>query len=126
MVVYADGNSPWDFQVPTPANLCPHGFYCFMDSGNANCELDGRRFSKGHLGRTVQSVGKVEFPQNIAPEPAKRQKVFSVTNAGTEATVSDTAEFRLANGKIAEDWPCPGYLPHPLASASGHPDIAMM
>jgi predicted SnoaL-like aldol condensation-catalyzing enzyme len=30
---------------------------------------------------------------------------FHFTNAGKEATVSDLAEFRLANGKIVEDWP---------------------
>ena len=30
---------------------------------------------------------------------------FHITNAGKEATVSDLAEFRLANGKIVEDWP---------------------
>ena len=33
---------------------------------------------------------------------------FHFTNAGKEATVSDLAEFRLANGKIAEDWPPSG------------------
>ena len=33
---------------------------------------------------------------------------FHYTNAGKEATVSDLAEFRLANGKIAEDWPPSG------------------
>jgi predicted SnoaL-like aldol condensation-catalyzing enzyme len=33
---------------------------------------------------------------------------FHFTNAGKEATVSDLTEFRLANGKIAEDWPPSG------------------
>ena len=33
---------------------------------------------------------------------------FRYANAGKEATVSDLAEFRLANGKIAEDWPPSG------------------
>ena len=33
---------------------------------------------------------------------------FHFTNAGKEATSSDLAEFRLANGKIAEDWPPSG------------------
>ena len=33
---------------------------------------------------------------------------FHFTNAGKEATVSDLAEFRLANGKIVEDWPPSG------------------
>ena len=33
---------------------------------------------------------------------------FHFTNAGKEATRSDLAEFRLANGKIAEDWPPSG------------------
>lgn len=33
---------------------------------------------------------------------------FHYTNAGKEATVSDLAEFRLANGKIVEDWPPSG------------------
>jgi predicted SnoaL-like aldol condensation-catalyzing enzyme len=30
---------------------------------------------------------------------------MQVTNAGKEATGSGLAEFRLANGKIVEDWP---------------------
>ena len=30
---------------------------------------------------------------------------FHATNAGKEATGSGLAEFRLANGKIVEDWP---------------------
>ena len=33
---------------------------------------------------------------------------FHFTNAGKEATVSDLTEFRLANGKIVEDWPPSG------------------
>ena len=47
-----------------------------MDGGNANCKLDGGGFSESQLGRMVQPVEKVELPQNIAPEPARRQKVF--------------------------------------------------
>ena len=31
-----------------------------------------------------------------------------VTNAGKEATASDLSEYRLANGKIVEDWPPSG------------------
>ena len=31
-----------------------------------------------------------------------------VTNAGTEATASELSEWRLANGKIVEDWPPSG------------------
>jgi len=30
---------------------------------------------------------------------------FHFTNAGKEATASDLSEYRLANGKIVEDWP---------------------
>jgi hypothetical protein len=30
---------------------------------------------------------------------------MQVTNAGKEASGSGLAEFRLANGKIVEDWP---------------------
>jgi predicted ester cyclase len=30
---------------------------------------------------------------------------FHFTNAGKEATRSDLSEYRLANGKIVEDWP---------------------
>ena len=30
---------------------------------------------------------------------------FHFTNAGKEATGSDLSEYRLANGKIVEDWP---------------------
>ena len=33
---------------------------------------------------------------------------FHATNAGKEATGSGLAEFRLANGKIVEDWPTSG------------------
>ena len=33
---------------------------------------------------------------------------FHFTNAGKEATVSDLSEYRLANGKIVEDWPPSG------------------
>jgi len=33
---------------------------------------------------------------------------FHATNAGKEATRSDLTEFRLANGKIVEDWPPSG------------------
>ena len=33
---------------------------------------------------------------------------FQVTNAGKEATGSDLSEYRLANGKIVEDWPPSG------------------
>ncbi len=33
---------------------------------------------------------------------------FHFTNAGKEATRSDLAEFRVANGKIVEDWPPSG------------------
>ena len=33
---------------------------------------------------------------------------FHFTNAGKEATGSDLSEFRLANGKIVEDWPLSG------------------
>ncbi len=33
---------------------------------------------------------------------------FHFTNAGKEATSSELAEFRLANGKIVEDWPPSG------------------
>ncbi len=31
-----------------------------------------------------------------------------ITNAGKEATGSDLSEYRLANGKIVEDWPPSG------------------
>jgi hypothetical protein len=31
-----------------------------------------------------------------------------VTNAGKEATGSGLGEYRLANGKIVEDWPLSG------------------
>ena len=33
---------------------------------------------------------------------------FHVTNAGKEATGSYLSEYRLANGKIVEDWPTSG------------------
>ncbi len=33
---------------------------------------------------------------------------FHFTNAGKEATASDLSEYRLANGKIVEDWPPSG------------------
>ena len=33
---------------------------------------------------------------------------FHFTNAGKEATGSDLSEYRLANGKIVEDWPPSG------------------
>jgi predicted SnoaL-like aldol condensation-catalyzing enzyme len=33
---------------------------------------------------------------------------FHVTNAGKEATGSDLSEYRLADGKIVEDWPPSG------------------
>ena len=33
---------------------------------------------------------------------------YHITNAGKEATVSDLSEYRLANGKIVEDWPPSG------------------
>jgi len=33
---------------------------------------------------------------------------FHITNAGKEATGSDLSEYRLANGKIVEDWPPSG------------------
>jgi predicted SnoaL-like aldol condensation-catalyzing enzyme len=33
---------------------------------------------------------------------------YHVTNVGKEATVSDLSEYRLANGKIVEDWPPSG------------------
>ena len=33
---------------------------------------------------------------------------FHVTNAGKEATASDLSEYRVANGKIVEDWPPSG------------------
>ncbi len=33
---------------------------------------------------------------------------YHVTNAGKEATASDLSEYRLANGKIVEDWPPSG------------------
>ena len=33
---------------------------------------------------------------------------FRATNAGKEATGSDLSEYRLANGKIVEDWPLSG------------------
>ena len=33
---------------------------------------------------------------------------FRATNAGKEATGSDLSEYRLANGKIVEDWPPSG------------------
>jgi predicted ester cyclase len=52
----------------------------------------------------------LKFHNDVEYLVAEGDKVFArikfhVTNAGKEATVSDTAEFRLANGKIAEDWP---------------------
>jgi predicted SnoaL-like aldol condensation-catalyzing enzyme len=34
---------------------------------------------------------------------------FHYTNAGKEATASDLSEYRLANGKIVEDWPPSGF-----------------
>lgn len=33
---------------------------------------------------------------------------YHVTNAGKEATGSDLSEYRVANGKIVEDWPPSG------------------
>jgi len=33
---------------------------------------------------------------------------YHITNAGKEATGSDLSEYRLANGKIVEDWPPSG------------------
>jgi len=33
---------------------------------------------------------------------------FHIANAGKEATGSDLTEYRLANGKIVEDWPPSG------------------
>ena len=35
---------------------------------------------------------------------------FRYTNGGKEATTSDLSEYRLANGKIVEDWPPSGTL----------------
>ena len=33
---------------------------------------------------------------------------YHITNAGKEATGSDLSEYRVANGKIVEDWPPSG------------------
>jgi predicted SnoaL-like aldol condensation-catalyzing enzyme len=35
---------------------------------------------------------------------------YHVTNAGKEATGSDLSEYRVANGKIVEDWPPSGTI----------------
>jgi predicted SnoaL-like aldol condensation-catalyzing enzyme len=70
----------------------------------------GREGFKKFEKMLATSFPNLKFHSDVEYLVAEEDHVFSrikfhVTNGTKEATVSDTAEFRLSNGKIIEDWP---------------------
>ena len=73
----------------------------------------GREGFKQFLPMLRKAFPDLKFHNSIERLIAEGDQVvarvtFHITNAGKEATRSDLAEFRLANGKIVEDWPPSG------------------